>query len=339
MAENKGSMGVGLDVGTMNLLSARKDAKGKVVIKKMRDAFLDLDSSSKQFLKLSSVNYIERDGQMVIVGDEALHVANMFNREVRRPLSQGVLSNTEMDSYEVLSLMIEQLLGKPKCKEEICYFSVPAEPIDNPGQDIIFHEGVFKRLVEELGYAAHPMNEAAAITFSEAAEEGFSALTMSFGAGMCNCALTFRTMSSMQFSLARGGDWIDAQAARAVGSTASKIAALKEKEADLTDYKAGDAKNLRAREALMVYYKALIDYTFDNVVSEFKKLAGDVDLPDKIPLIVSGGTSLAKNFVPFFKEQFEARKDFPIAISEVRHASDPLGSVAKGLLVNASINY
>ena len=304
----------------------------------MRDAFLDLDSSSKQFLKLSNVNYIEKEDQMIIVGDEALHVANMFNREVRRPLSQGVLSSSEMDSYEVLSLMIEQLLGKPQAKDEICFFSVPAEPIDKPGQDIIFHEGVFKRLVGELGYDARPMNEAAAICFSEAAKEGFSALTMSFGAGMVNVALTFKTISPMQFSLARGGDWIDSQAAVAVGSTASKIASLKEKEANLTDYKDGHAKNLRAREAIMVYYKALIDYTLTKVEEEFKKLTS-FDLPDEIPLVVSGGTSLAKNFVPFFKDAFAEHKNFPIAISEVRHASDPLGAVAKGLLVNASVNY
>ena len=338
MASKKAAFGAGLDVGTMNLLSARKDVDGKVVIKKMRDAFLDIDAEHKQFLKLSDVNYIEQDDKLLIVGDEALPVANMMRREVRRPMKDGVISSAEMDSYGVLSLMIEQLLGKPRTENEICYFSVPAAPIDKPGQDVIFHQGVFKRLIGQLGYDAKPFNEAAAICYSEAAGEGFSALTMSFGAGMVNVALTYKTMSSMQFSLARSGDWIDTQVAIATNKTASKVISIKEKEADLMDYKQGKAKNLRTREALMVYYKALIEYTLDNVVKEFKK-AGDIDLPDDIPLIVSGGTSMAKNFVPFFKQTFDSYAEFPIDISEVRHAKDPLGAVAKGLLVNASIHY
>jgi hypothetical protein len=235
--------------------------------------------------------------------------------------------------------MAEQLLGKPRVENEICYFSVPAAPIDDPSQDVIFHEGVFKRLIGELGFDARPMNEAAAICFSEANADGFSALTMSFGAGMVNVALTFRTITTMQFSVARGGDWIDESAARASGMTASQIAALKEREADLMDFSKGDPRTLRAREAITVYYRHLISYALDNVESEFKKVASKVDLPAAIPLIIGGGTSLAKNFIPFFKEEFGKRDKFPIAISEVRHASDPLGAVSKGLLVNASINY
>ena len=333
----KANPGVGLDVGTMNFLSARKSADGKVSTKRMRDAFLDLEAGHKQFLKLSDVNYIEKDDSVIIVGDEALHIANMFKREVRRPLSAGVISNTELDSYGVLSLMIEQLLGKPAVKDEICFFSVPAAPIDRPDQDVIFHEGVFKRLVGQLGYDARPFNEAAAICFSEANKDGFSALTLSFGAGMVNVALTYRTITTMKFALARGGDWIDSSAARAVNSTASKIAALKEKEADLLDYMEGDFKNARAREAIQVYYRSLIDYTLDHIEQEF--IRSGTEAPEPIPLIVSGGTSLAKNFLPFFKQEFAKRTKFPIPISEVRHAEDPLGAVAKGLLVNASINY
>ena len=334
-----GKPGCGLDIGTMNLLSARRGEDGTVSVKRMRDAFLDLDTNTKQFLKLSDVNYIEKGDKIVVVGDDAIHIANVFNREVRRPLSQGVISNREVDSYEVLALMVEQLLGKPQAENEICYYSVPAAPVDKPGQDIIFHEGVFKRIVGDYGYDARPFNEAAAICLAECAKEGFTALTLSFGAGMVNCALTFKTIPAMQFSLARGGDWIDAQAAMAVDSTASRIATLKEKEADLLDYKNGDPKNLRAREAIMVYYKALIEYALGKITVEFKKVQGTVQLPDAIPLIVSGGTSMAKNFLPFFQQTFAGVKGFPIDISEVRQASDPMGAVAKGLLVNASVNY
>jgi hypothetical protein len=323
----------------MTVISARKNDEGKVVIKSMRDAFLDLDISTKRFLKLSNVNYIEKDDKIFIVGEEALHVANMFNREVRRPLSQGVISSAEIDSYDILSLMIEQLLGKPKCENEICYFSVPASPIDNPGQDVIFHEKVFKRLIGELGYDARPFNEASAICFSEANKDGFTSLNLSFGAGLVNCSIVYRTLSIMEFSIARSGDWIDACTAKATNTTASRIAVLKEQEADLMNFSQGDPSTLRSREALLVYYRALIDYVLDSIEKEFQKVQSKVLLPEPIPLIIAGGTSLAKNFVPFFKQEFEKRTKFPIAIKEIRHAENPLNAIANGLLVNACINY
>ena len=55
-----------------------------------------------------------------------------------------------------------------------------------------------------------------------------------------------------------------------------------------------------------------------------------------VPFVVSGGSSMAVGFMEVFKQQFEtARKDFPIDISEVRHATNPLTAVAEGLLVLA----
>tara|TARA_B100000745_G_scaffold300573_1_gene255443 strand:+ start:8663 stop:9670 length:1008 start_codon:yes stop_codon:yes gene_type:complete len=331
------TLGCAIDVGTMNFLSARQEEEGAVAIKRMRNAFLDLDASHKRFLQLSDVNYIEKDGKVLIVGDEAMDVANMFQREARRPMQRGLISSREMDSAEVLSLMIEQLLGTPQVKDEVCYFSVPAAPVDDPSQDIIFHEGVFRRMIGEHGYDAQPMNEAAAICFSEAESDGFSALTFSFGSGMTNCALTYRTLTTMSFSVARGGDWIDEKVAQACNITASKAVSIKEKEADLIDFASGNPRTLRAREAIGVYYRNLIGYALDHVESQLLKV--QTEIPMAIPIIIGGGTSLARNFLPFFKEEFAKRKNFPIEISEIRHASNPMNAVAKGLLVNARLSY
>jgi len=55
-----------------------------------------------------------------------------------------------------------------------------------------------------------------------------------------------------------------------------------------------------------------------------------------LPIIVSGGTSLAGNFVEFFAEVFDKKADkFPFEVSEIRHADDPLNAVAIGLLIQA----
>jgi tRNA A37 threonylcarbamoyltransferase TsaD len=53
-----------------------------------------------------------------------------------------------------------------------------------------------------------------------------------------------------------------------------------------------------------------------------------------IPLVLSGGTALPEGFRDRF-EKILKTADFPVAISEVRLASEPLYTSAKGALVAA----
>ena len=321
-----------MDVGTMNLVSARKSSvQNKIVITRVRDAFIDLDIAAKKTLKLSNVDYVEKDGQLIVIGDSALNIANLFKREVRRPLSRGVISPGEIDAQQVLSLLIHHVLGDPIVAKEHCYYSVPASPIDDPEQDVVYHQEIFRKIISEYGYTPHPTNEAMAIVYSQCADTNFSGLCASFGAGMLNIALAFQTVQGMSFAVARSGDFIDAHAAKAVGSTASRMCSIKEKGIDLA------APKSREEEALALYIRSLIRYGLDNVAAQFRRVQATLDLPDKIPFVVSGGTSKAGGFMDLFKEEFEAiqKKGFPIAISEVRQARDPLTAVAEGLLVLA----
>jgi len=331
---SKKQLGVGLDIGTMNIVSARQGDSKKTLISRIRDAFLDLDLSAKKMLKLSGVDFIEREEEILIIGDAALETANVFGQEARRPLSQGLISAGEIDAIEVLGILIKHVLGEPAEENEVCYFSIPAAPVDDLSRDVIYHEGVFERIVSECGYEAVASNEAMAIIFSECAKEGFSGLSISFGAGMCNIALAVNTIEGLCFSVARGGDWIDAGSARATGSTRSKIVTVKESGIDLLNPKT------REEEALAVYYKSLIEYCLKNVANEFKKIKGRFSLPKPIPLVISGGTSKAGGFVEFFQQVFEKqRKRFPIEVSEIRHAKDPLNAVALGLCIQAQTEY
>lgn len=320
----------GIDIGTMNIVAAKQPAKGKVETSRVRDAFLDLPSDAKKMLKLNGTNFIDKgDDGIIVVGDAAMEMANVFGREVRRPLSQGLISAGEMDALEILGVMIKNLLGAPEKPGEHCYFSVPAAPVDE-ARDVVYHQGVFERIVTECGYTATPSNEAMAIIYAETAKEGFSGLGISFGSGMCNLALAINGIEGLTFSVARGGDWIDGGAARATGSTASRMCALKEKGLDLL------APVGREQEALALYYKSLVTYCLDQTAAEFAKIKDRFSLPKPIPIVVSGGTSLAGNFLPFFQQVFDSkRKRFPIEVSEIRQASDPLNAVARGLLIQA----
>lgn len=309
-------------------------------MKSIRDAFLDMEneSTTKNMLGMSKVDFIEGEDKLYIIGDAAVVMANMFKREARRPLSKGVISPGELEAEKILLVLLDNIMGKAAHENETCFYSVPGNPADRD-MDVIYHQAMFSKLIGSLGYKAVALNEAAAISYSNAAKENFSSLSISFGAGMVNVCLMYQTMIGMAFSISRGGDWIDEQAAKAVGSTSSRLQSIKERGVDLMEPIKGDPKSQREREALTIYYKSLVLYAFDSIKKEFEKRRGTIDLPHSVPIILSGGTSKAGNFLEFFRSAFDSVKDkFPIPISEVRMASDPLNAVAQGLLV-AALNY
>ena len=325
---------VGLDIGTMNIVSARSGDQGKYDTVRIRVAFIDLDLEAKKTLRLSKVDYVEKDGRLIVIGDSALNMVNLFKRELRRPLSRGVISAGEIEAQQILSLLIKHVLGKePRTAGEHCYYSVPAAPIDDPEQDVIYHTEVFKKIVAEHGYTPHSANEAMAIIYSQCPNENFSGLAVSFGSGMCNVALAYQTVCGLSFSVARGGDWIDNHAAKAMGSTSARMCSIKEKGINLAHPEPGN----RDVEAIALYIRSLIKYCLENIAIQFKKVQTSIDLPEPIPFVVSGGTTKAGGFLEVFKEEFEAiqKKGFPIPIKEIRAAKDPMTAVAEGLLVLA----
>jgi len=333
MAKDASEFGVAIDIGTMNIVSARKNSAGKIVHTKIRNAFLDLPIDNKRMLRMSNTDYVELDGKLLVIGDKALDTANIFNREARRPMAQGIMASGEIDSQKVISLMMQKVLGDPKKEKEKCCYSVPAPSVDMQGSDITYHRLILGKILQELGYDPEPTNEALAVVFSECAKESFSALGISYGSGMTNVCLAYNAMSALEFSLGRGGDWIDNGAAKAVNTTAAKMCSIKEGGIDILNPKNRD------EEAIGLFVQTLIDYTIDNFAKHFIKVKNDILISKPIPIIVSGGTSKAGGFLDKFKERFEFHRDkFPIKISEIRAAGDPLTAVATGLLMLSSMD-
>jgi hypothetical protein len=295
---------------------------------------LDLEKKAKKMLKIRRVDFVERDDEILIIGDPAMDIANVFNREVRRPLSSGLISSSEIDSIEVLGVMIKSVLGEPSVPGEYCCFSIPAEPIDQPDKDVVYHKRVFSQIVKECGYTPVPSNEAMAIIYSETEDTGFSGIACSFGAGMVNVALSVNALEVFSFSVARSGDWIDAGAAKSLNQTASSICAIKEEGFDLRNPEG------REQSAIAHYYCEMIQYVIDQFAAQFKLKGKTVSLREEIPIVIAGGTSKAGGFMELFREEFDKkRKRFPIKVSEVRQAKKPLDAIASGMLVQAMMEH
>ena len=107
-APKKLALGRGLDVGTANILSAVQDAGGKVTVKRERNAFLEIPSESGNNLELLTklnVPYVTHRDKFFVLGDVSFQLANMFGREVRRPMQDGFLSPLEQDAIPIMRFL------------------------------------------------------------------------------------------------------------------------------------------------------------------------------------------------------------------------------------------
>lgn len=326
------STGKGLDIGTANIVSALQNEKSGITIQMERNAFIDIKSDvySKKMLTQLKVPYVMHNDKMIVLGDAAFELSNIFGRETRRPMRDGLISPDEVDALPMIRLIIEKVLGAPQIDGEVLYFSVPAESVDRQN-NIIYHQGLFEGLLRKMGYRPRALNEGHAVVFAELAEQDFTGIGISCGGGMINVCVCYKTIPAVTFSISRGGDWIDRNVANVLGINATKATFLKEQGVDLT------RPRHREDEAIVIYYRNLINYILQNIKARFESTHDIPEFRDAIEIVCSGGTSMIQGFEEVFAEELASVR-FPLKVSRVRRAQEPLTSVAKGCLIAAAIS-
>ena len=166
--------------------------------------------------------------------------------------------------------------------------------------------------------------------FAELAESDFTGIGLSFGGGMVNVCVCYKTIPALSFSVQRGGDWIDKNVAKVLGCKASKATHIKELGIDIRE------PETREEEAITIYYRNLIHYIMENLMQRFEGGNDMPTFPEPIDIVCAGGTALVGGFIEIFKQEF-AKINFPIPIRNITLSKEPLNSVAKGCLVAAAI--
>lgn len=333
---------IGVDIGTGFISCAEKEAD-QIKFRKIRDAFFKLNPSkflegaANQFgenmLKNSGAHYVKVDDIIYVLGDDAFKFASLFHQECLRPMSKGVLNPKQPVSNLMVGELVKAIAGRPTSDDDVLYYCVPAEPID-ADYDVEYHKQILNGVFKDLGYKnINVMTEGLAIIYSELADTQYTGIGMSFGAGMCNIVYSFMGMPVFSFSLSRGGDWIDAHAAQHTDETHNVVTSIKEK----AGFSLYDSTN-GIQQAISVYYESLLSY----VVEQFKVLYENTpkkELPNvtmEMPIVIAGGTSLVVGFVERLRELID--DEFPIPVSDIRHAQQPLFAVSNGLYQAAALS-
>lgn len=324
----------GLDCGTGNFIIV--DGAGARL---QRNAFLSVDketTTTKQ-LKRMKVPYIEIGGKLHIVGKKAFEYAQVFGtKDLKRPMANGLLNPTEQDAFPILRHIIGGLLDRPDGANDETgtrvIYSVPGKPIDQD-REIEFHEDVLKQIIDSFGYDSRSLNEAVALGTVGLIDNDLTGIAISMGAGMMNIAILFAGMSALQFSVTKGGDWIDNQVFKDTGTAIARVQYIK--ETGNYSIAPSDERVTREQQAIKTYYGVLIRYLLANIAKQFESREMPA-FPSAVPVVVGGGVAMVPGFIEVFQEQF-IQKEFPLQISDIRVVDEPLTAVARGCYLEAQL--
>jgi hypothetical protein len=330
---------IGLDVGTSFIVKAQEASVG-IEYTEFRDAFYIIKPTTPVATKMiekglaGKVFIKDTDGSFILLGKDAIEKAIERNDNAKRPMKKGVVSASEKDSRRILSFILKEVVGQSKEPGAKLVYCVPAQPVDveDDDFDIGYHEDVISSVLKECGYSPKAINEAEAICYAELEADNYTGVAVSAGSGMQNICVMLNGEVVVKFSTTKSGDYIDRMVALATGEKDTVVQAEKEQGS----YVIGQPNDNQILEAVCSYYERLIDYTTKNLSEALNQSKSLPKFKEPLTVVVAGGTSLAKGYVETFEKKL-VENNFPLPIKVVKHASDPLHSVAKGCLIASQV--
>lgn len=328
---------LGYDAGTYNGVCARRDEKNNFSYNREVNAFIEIPLENRftfNMMKSAGIPLIERDNVAYALGEAAVNMAyTLPTLELKRPMKDGCVNPVEKDAFQIMSVMMHGLVEPTGPGETLLYYCVPANAV-NIETDADYHQkivqAIFDSYESENGQKiiARPINEALALIYAELATKAFTGISLSFGAGMVNVCYAMYGNPIFKFAIVNSGDWIDRQAAKALGESPTFVNKQKTK-CDLLR-----TPESLVERAIQTQYNLMIEKTVKGIVDGFSNANKTVRSDTPVDIVIAGGTSLIKGFKEVFEKAIRL-VDLPVKIGEVIHPDDALYSVARGCLIAA----
>lgn len=318
---------LGLDIGTSRIVLAGGPNGHKA--QTQLNAFVSVPYSkmTEAILQQNKMVYQRNGKELFVFGSDSEKFASFFNAVPRRPMQLGVLNASEPMGQQIIQAIIESMVPRAKKNELLC-FSVPGRG-EGTDSNLVYHEAVLKTFLQSLGYEAKAINEGLAIVFAELQTENFTGIGISCGGGMCNVCVSFLSVPMLTFSIPKGGDYIDQSVSAVTDEPLTRVRLAKEESLDLSR----QPKD-KVTSALHIYYEEVINTLVEKLREEFENSKQLPKLDRAIPIVLSGGTAKPRGFLQKFEAALK-RDGFPVQISDVRLASDPLTATARGCYIAA----
>lgn len=322
-----GVAAVGLDIGTSRIVMAGGPNGHKGLTQLNAFVGVPYSKMTEAILQQNKMVYHRNGKELFVFGNDSERFAGFYNAIPRRPMQHGVLNPQESMGQQIIQAIIESIVPRGRKNEMLC-FSVPGKG-DGADANLVYHEAVLKNFLQSLGYEAKGVNEGLAVVFAELQNENFTGIGISCGGGMCNVCVAFLSVPVLTFSVPMGGDYIDSSVAAVVDETVTRVRLIKEEALDL----ARMPKD-KVTSALHIYYEEVINTLINTLRDEFENSRHLPKIDRAMPVVLSGGTARPRGFLQKFETALK-QGGFPIQISDVRMASDPLTATARGCYIAA----
>jgi hypothetical protein len=333
MSQNA-ALAMGLDVGTSRIVAARRSGAENTYDSQL-NAFVSIPYSKITVAALlrENVPHTADGNQILVHGNESEKFAGLLNAEIRRPMNHGVLDPREPDSLKVTREILSGMFGSvsnkdtPRTPVKVC-FTVPAAPL-GAADSLTYHEATLRQTLEELGFEPSSINEGLAVVYGELEDSNYTGIGVSCGGGLCNVCLAYLSVPVLSFSIPKAGDYIDTNAAQVTGERANLVRLAKEDSFHFNGFFAN-----KMQQVIAVYYDDMLRSLVTALQEAFARTSSLPKFNRPIPVVLSGGTALPAGFRDRFEKILKER-EFPVSVSEIRLAQDPLHSTAKGALTCA----
>src|SRR5260370_21703704 len=181
---------IGLDVGTSRIVSARsigQDIKYDIQL----NAFVTIPYSkmTESVLQKEGVPHTVQSNEIIVHGNESERLADLLNKDIRRPMTRGVLNPDEPDSVRLIREITASLAGKASKGAKLC-FSVPAATL-GAAENLTYPEPTVRQVGTAVGYEAKSINEGLAVVYAELESSNYTGIGISCGGGLCNVCLAY----------------------------------------------------------------------------------------------------------------------------------------------------
>ncbi len=318
---------VGLDVGTSRIVVA--GGSNGLKAHAQLNAFVSVPYSkmTEAILQQNQMVFHRNGKDLYVFGNDSERFASFFNAEPRRPMQNGIMNAQEPMGQQIIQAIIESVVPRGRNNELLC-FSVPGKG-EGADANLVYHEAVIKNFMQSLGYEAKAINEGLAVVFAELQNENFTGIGISCGGGMCNVCVAFLSVPMLTFSIPVAGDYIDNSVSAVVGEPITRVRLIKEESLDLSR-----PPKDKITSALNIYYEEVINTMVSKLRDEFEGSRHLPKLERPMPIVISGGTAKPRGFLQKFETVIKSN-GFPVQISDVRMASDPLTATARGCYIAA----
>ena len=335
-------MSVGLDIGASQIRCLRLRGD-KLVGRSAKAQFTPLPDAPeyRELLAAGQIPFAVCDEALTIVGDNAAEYSNLFHVRPQSLMPHGRLPTNDPVARQSLAALVDALLGEPDQPGEMCGVTLPGGESFRSlatSSELEF----FSRLIRLRGFYPQVLSAGMAAVLAELSRQCFTGLGLSFGAATSELVVAHRGIELLMCSIPQGGDWLDEQVAKEFGDglhddagepicDLAKAAARRLSFAGHLGSPENDADRFLASLHRDLLYSLIRSATFE--------IAGQphvAKIPQPLPAIVIGGVSRITGFADLLGQAFDLAR-FPLAIRDVRFATQHDLTVARGCLISAQL--